>query len=323
MGPGIGEDALAAPPEVVRPTRGFALVSALATFWVSAAIGCIAVRRWRRALFWLLTDWVWVVVFVAAVVIGRPIVFWGGLIAFIGWRIPAAIDAYRVVARARARDEVTWSTLIKTWVVLTAGAIVMARGVIRPFFAEAFKIPSGGMAPTLVVGDHIMVDKLHHSPRRGDVIVFKYPLDPDTDYVKRVVGLPGDIVSISHGQLFINGAALSRERYQDQCPEGLDGSTAAEDFAPCVRWHETLDGRSYDIGTDTVLGELRDTYPQAVPTGTLFVLGDNRDNSSDSRVWGYVPLANIKGVVRFVWWSSSGPGARGVARWDRVGTIVR
>lgn len=156
-----------------RPSRGFAIVAALAKFWVSAAIGCVAVRRWRRAPFWLLTDWLAVVVYVAGAVTGHPRALWGGLVAFVGWRIPAAIDAYRVVSRARARDEVTWPTLFKTWVVLTVGAVLVARGVVRPFFAEAFLIPSKAMVPTLLVGDHIMVDKLRHSVRRGDVIVFR------------------------------------------------------------------------------------------------------------------------------------------------------
>jgi len=80
---------------------------------------------------------------------------------------------------------------------------------------------------------------------------------------------------------------------------------------------------TYDVGTETVLGEARAFGPGVVPAGALFVLGDNRDNSSDSRVWGYVPLANVKGVARFVWWSSSGPDKRGTVRWDRVNTPVR
>jgi signal peptidase I len=89
-----------------------------------------------------------------------------------------------------------------------------------------------------------------------------------------------------------------------------------------VLWHETVDGRTYEIGTETVFGEGSDLEPKVVPAGALFVLGDNRDNSSDSRVWGYVPLANVKGIVRFIWWSSSGPDMHGVVRWDRVDTIV-
>ena len=323
MEPVSGEGPSANPPDTMRPTWGFAFTAALATFWVSAAIGCVAVRRWRRALFWLLTDWAWVVVFEAAVVTGHPRLFWGGFLAAIGWRVLAAVDAYRVVARARARDEVTWPTLIKTWVVLSVGAIVMARGVLRPFFAEGFQIPSNGMVPTLIVGDHIMVDKLRHSPSRGDVVVFKYPLDPTIDYVKRVVGLPGDIVEITRGRLVINGAVLPRERYQEGCTEMTDGYPVFEEASRCALWHETLDGRTYDIRSDTAFGERGDMSSRAVPGDALFVLGDNRDNSSDSRMWGFVPLANIKGVVRFVWWSSSEPGMRGIVRWDRVGTIVR
>jgi signal peptidase I len=321
MEPGSGEAVGATAPEAMRPGRGFAVAAALATFWVSAAIGCVAVRRWRRALFWLLTDWAWIAVYVFAAVTGHPRLWWAGLLAFIGWRVPAAVDAYRVVARARARAEVTWPTLIKVWVVLTAGAIAMMAGVIRPFFAEAFLIPSKGMLPTLVIGDHLMVDKLRHSVRRGDVIAFKWPRDPSVDYVKRVVGLPGDVLEMVDGQLSINGAALPRERFQDDCPKGPDGTTVFEEATPCVLWHETLDGRTYDIGTETVLGE-RDFRKTVVPAGALFVLGDNRDNSSDSRFWGYVPEANVKGVVRFVWWSSSGPRMRDV-RWERVDMLVR
>ena len=327
MEPGTGEAALLTAPEATRPGRGFAVAAALATFGVSAAIGCLAVRRWRRALFWLLTDWAWIAVYVVATVTGHPRLFWGGLLAFVGWRVPAAIDAYRVVARARA--EVTWPTLVKTWLVLTVGAIVMAAGVMRPFFAEAFQMPSKSMFPTLIVGDHIMVDKLRHSVRRGDVVVFKWPPDPNIDYVKRVVGLPGDVLEIAHGRLSINGAVLPRERFQEDCPKGPDGYTAFEDAVPCILWHETLDGRTYDIGTETVLGEGRDFVAQVVPAGAVFVLGDNRDNSSDSRMWGYVPLANVKGVVRFVWWSSSGPqrggtcGGSGSIRWCADGRAGR
>lgn len=176
MEPGTGEAAVGTPPEARRPRRAVALAAALATFWVSAAIGCVAVRRWRRALFWLLTDWAWMVVFVVGAVSGHPRLWWGGLLGFIGWRVPAALDAYRVVARARA--EATWPTLVKAWLVLTVGATVMAAGVIRPFFAEAFLCPSKSMFPTLIVGDHLMVDKLHHSVHRGDVVVFKWPADP-------------------------------------------------------------------------------------------------------------------------------------------------
>jgi signal peptidase I len=176
-------------------------------------------------------------------------------------------------------------------------------------------------------GDHIMVDKLRHSVRRGDVVVFEYPPDPRFEYVKRVVGLPGDVVEIALGRLSINGALLPRERYQDECPQGPDGATIREDATPCVLWHETLDGRTYDIGTLTEVGEGRDFAATVVPAGAVFVLGDNRDITSDSRVWGSVPVENVKGVARFVWWSTtpswSERGRRGKVRWERVDALVR
>jgi signal peptidase I len=321
MDASTGEAAFVAPSEATGPRRGVALAAALATLWVSAAIGCVAVRRWRRALFWLLTDWAWVVVFEAAAVTGHPRLWWVGLFCFLGWRVPAAIDAYRVVARARA--EATWPTLVKTWLVLTVGAIVMAAGVLRPFVAEAYQMPSAGMYPTLIVGDHIMVDKLHHSVRRGDVVVFTYPPDPNVDYVKRVIGLPGDVVEIVGGRVSINGVALPRDRYQEDCPKGPEGYSGREESTSCVLWHETLDGRTYDIGTESAFGDGRDFPRTVVPTGAVFVLGDNRDNSSDSRMWGSVPVKNVKGVVRFIWWSSAGRGMGEGVRWERVDAMVR
>jgi signal peptidase I len=300
-----------------RGSRGFALAAALVTFWCSAAIGGIAVRRPRRAAFWLLTDYVWYALMLAAIVTGHPRAMWAGLLGTIAWRIPAAIDTYRIARRGV--EVATWPTLIRAWVLLTLGSLVLAAGVVRPFVAEAFKIPSKAMYPTLIVGDQIMVDKLRRTPSRGDVIVFKYPLDPSTDYVKRVVGLPGDVVEITSGRLAVNGVEVQRQRTQEDCPKGPDGFTAFEDAIPCVLWDETLEGRTYRIGTDTVLGERRDFSRKVVDPDHVFVLGDNRENSSDSRVWGTVPLDYVKGIVRFVWWSSDSSGTR----WDRVSALVR
>ena len=116
----------------------------------------------------------------------------------------------------------------------------------------------------------------------------------------------------------MNDVELPRDRVQEDCPKGPDGLTAFEDATPCVLWNETLDGRSYQIGTDTILGE-RSSQRSIVPPDTVYVLGDNRDNSSDSRVWGPVPLANIKGTVTFIWWSAADRGVR----WDRVDMPLR
>ena len=309
--PGI---AAALPPG--RQPRGLALAAAIATLFVSAALGGVIVRRWRRAAFWLLSDLAWYAVMIGAILAGHPRQMWVGLFATVGWRVPAAVDAYRLTRRAS--QIASWRSLIVTWLVLTLGAAGLAAGFVRPFLVEAFKIPSKSMYPALIVGDHVFANKVRRTPKRGDVIVFKYPLDESTDYIKRVIGLAGDVVDTANGSVLVNGVELPRDRVQEDCPKGPDGITVFEDAIPCVLWNETLDGRSYQIGTDTVLGE-RPMRRTVVPPNTVFVIGDNRDNSSDSRVWGPVPLANIKGTVTFIWWSSA---ERGV-RWDRVDALVR
>ena len=183
----------AMPPPRQQP-RGLAAAAAIATLLVSAALGGVVVRRWRRAAFWLLSDLAWYAGMIGAILAGRPKLMWAGLFATFGWRIPAAIDAYRLARRAN--EIASWRSLVVTWIVLTAGAVGLAAGVVRPLLAEAFKIPSKTMYPTLIVGDHVFANKLHRTPKRGDVIVFKYPIDESVDYIKRVVGVAGDVVEI-------------------------------------------------------------------------------------------------------------------------------
>lgn len=305
------EGVIASPPPP-NGGRGLPLVAALATLCFSAALGCVAVRRWRRAAFWLLTDWLWVGIMIGGVHRGHPRAMWVGLCGFFLWRIPAAIDAFRV-ARA-AREQARWQTLIVAWVVLGIAGLGGWRGS-RQFFAESFTLPAAGMSPTLRIGDHIMVDKRARRPDRGDVVVFESPLDRSTDYVKRVVALGGDTVEVVKGTLIVNGKEVTRERVQNGCPDGA----APDEGVPCVIWEETVGDRRYQVGMDPVTGP-RDLERRVVPPGTVFVLGDNRDNSSDSRVWGPVPLENLKGTVRFIYWSMEPDGR---ARWDRVNLIVR
>jgi signal peptidase I len=294
------------------------MTAALASLFVCSAIGSGAVRRWRRALTWLLTEWALLGIVAVATVAGHSLLFVMALSAVFGCRFVALLDAYRLVTRAV--PTATWPMFVAAGVVLGLMNVGFSKGVIRPWFAEAFQMPSTSMYPTLLIGDHIMVDKLHTSPKRGDIIVFKYPLDPSTDYVKRIVGMPGDVIELSADGVAVNGHALPRERFQDECPKRPDGEARPlERGQPCVLWHETADARTYDVATESTTGELRGFERNVVPPGRVFVLGDNRDNSSDSRVWGPVPLENIKGAVRFIWWSL---GASGI-RWDRVGASVR
>ena len=195
------------------------------------------------------------------------------------------------------------------------GIAVAIALLLRAFVVEAFQIPSGSMIPTLEVGDHIFVSKFSYglgipftnvkvfeisSPKRGDVIVFKYPLDPSIDYIKRVVGLPGDRIELRQNELFINDRPVPREhvgayRYSES-------GRGFPDERECDLWNETLDGHRHDEIQELLRGP-QNYPPHLIPEGNVFVMGDNRDNSSDSRVWGTVRHDLIKGRALIVWWS--------------------
>jgi len=168
-------------------------------------------------------------------------------------------------------------------------AVILAL-FIRTFVVQAFKIPSGSMEPTLLVGDHILVNKFIYGikipylrktivpiskPKRNDVIVFIYPVDQSKDFIKRVIGLPGDTVEIIGKEIFING-----KRFDDPYGHYTEGQGPTSRSAPRGR-----------IG------------PLKVPEGHLFVMGDNRDHSYDSRFWGFVPLSSVKGEAFIIYWS--------------------
>lgn len=174
-------------------------------------------------------------------------------------------------------------------------AIILAL-FIRTFIVQAFKIPTGSMENTLLVGDHLLVNKFmlgpsssalerallpERNPRRGDVIVFKYPEEPSRDFIKRVIGLPGETVEMRNKRIFINGRELN-EPYVHflQPPTGPP---------------ELAETTSFDV---------RENYgPVTVPANEYFVMGDNRDNSEDSRYWGFLPRDYIKGNAMMVYWS--------------------
>jgi len=204
----------------------------------------------------------------------------------------------------------------RTLVLLAAGGalLVLAPMLLRLLVMEAFKVPSPAMMPTLLVGDHFFVSKLPFRPRRGEVILFRYPLDPSVDYVKRVVALAGDTVQLRDGHLSINGVDLSRPAPSGTCEEALEGEPALD--WPCEVWAEGGGSYPYQV----IENARHDPFgPFTVPPATVFVLGDNRPNSSDSRAWGAVPLANVKGSALYVWWSSGGGGVR----WNRIFHSIR
>ena len=193
---------------------------------------------------------------------------------------------------------------------------------IRSFAFEPFNIPSGSMIPTLLVGDYLFVSKFSYGysrfslplspplfsgrifgslPHRGDVAVFKLPRDTSTDYIKRIIGLPGDRIQMKGGHLFLNGTEVPRQ------PEGT--YTATGDGPPMVMrlYLETLpNGVTHDILKASDDGPLDNTQEYLVPPGHVFAMGDNRDNSLDSRVLnavGFIPVENLVGRAEFLFFS--------------------
>lgn len=169
------------------------------------------------------------------------------------------------------------------------------------------------MMPALQVGDYVIVDKGHYLgglPERGDLAVFKLPRDNKTDYIKRIVGLPGDRIQVKDGILYIDGRAVERRRIEDYVYRDREGRTWR-----MAQYIETLpNGRTYPIIEVTDEGGLDNTPVYTVPEGHYFVLGDNRDNSVDSRIVGYIPLENMTGKGLYILWSKD---------LDRIGMRVQ
>jgi signal peptidase I len=212
------------------------------------------------------------------------------------------------------------------WLDWTAGLfpVIVVVFILRSFLFEPFKIPSGSMIPTLHIGDLILVNKFHYGIRlpvantkltegatvqRGDVMVFRYPPKPSVDYIKRVVGVPGDEVAYLNKRLSINGKPVSTQALPDFFDESTMRYFKHHSETLGVRPHQTIqdDERPAFIpGADSFAGRENCNYTVEgvtckVPAGHYFMMGDNRDNSLDSRYWGFVPDANIVGKAFFVW----------------------
>lgn len=218
---------------------------------------------------------------------------------------------------------------VRTW-----GPALLAVLLIRTFVFEPFRIPSGSMVPTLLIGDHVVVTKFSYGiqipmkdwwmflawpfggtaanspfenwemidlgdPSRGDIIVFRYPREESTNYIKRVVGLPGDRISVRDNQIVLNGVLQPREKLgqydfiDDNCTKRVQ-----------TLYRESLDGLDHPVLTNVNMGgTLSEKDEITVPKDTVFVMGDNRDNSEDSRRWGFVRYNQIKGKAHRIWLS--------------------
>jgi len=225
---------------------------------------------------------------------------------------------------------------------LTAALIAL---VIRTFVIEAFKIPSGSMIPTLSIGDHIFVNKFVYGfriplttirffpfrgPKRGEVIVFVYPVDQSKDFIKRVVGVPGDRIHYDGTTITVNGQPLPRhpvevvEDPNDKKVLIVKGASVERiPYVPRYQdydfYEEETDGARHLVQYEK--SYLHIPFDTIVPSGEYFMMGDNRDNSADSREWGFVPMGQIKGKAMFVWLSLDKD--QGGIRWREFGRWVR
>lgn len=219
------------------------------------------------------------------------------------------------------------------WYVETARSffpVVLIVLLLRSFLVEPFRIPSGSMMPTLLIGDFILVNKftygirlpvLHtkviemNEPKRGDIVVFRFPKDPSVDYIKRVIGVPGDKVAYYQKKLYINDQPITQVSLgQYKGVKEEDSSDAIEHLL------ETLSPPAeHSILIDPTQSSVEGVY--TVPAGHYFVMGDNRDNSNDSRYWGTVPEANLVGKAFFIWMSWN--LQEGGIVFNRIGTVLQ
>jgi signal peptidase I len=207
--------------------------------------------------------------------------------------------------------------------------VVLIVLMLRSFLVEPFRIPSGSMMPTLLIGDFILVNKfaygvrlpvLHSKviefglPEQGDVVVFRYPKEPSVDYIKRVIGLPGDKITYKDKKVYVNDTLMAQTSV-----EIYQGLGQGKSMSDALHHQEDLNGVNHSILIRK--GQLSIEASYVVPKGHYFVMGDNRDNSNDSRYWGTVPEENLVGKAFLVWmnWDSEHTGVN----LERIGTLIK
>lgn len=198
--------------------------------------------------------------------------------------------------------------------------------VLRSFLIEPFRIPSGSLEPTLLVGDFVAVNKFSYglrlpvwekkiisigNPKTGDIAVFRWPPKPSYDYIKRVIGVPGDIISYRNKVLFINGKEM-QQSFVEYTTDESSGMAVA-------KYKETLNGITHDIFIRPDIKPMN--FEITVPEGNYFMMGDNRDDSADSRYWGFVRDDYLRGKAMLVWMSWN--GKTDSVRWSRIGRFIR
>ncbi len=223
----------------------------------------------------------------------------------LGELIDADLSTYRKPAWRESAEQIIVAVLVAL--------------LLRSFVLEAFKIPSGSMIPTLAIGDQIFVNKWVYGlrvpftsirlvdfapPKNGDVVVFIFPNEPHDDFIKRVIGVPGDSVELRRGIVYVNGKEVTRDSKGPVDVWDRETNSSQWNLQHSDAFTEHLNGKEYTVLEDPMMPTRSDNFgPVEVPTGKLFVMGDNRDHSYDSRAWGMVPMQNVLGRAMFVWWS--------------------
>lgn len=264
------------------------------------------------------------------------IMVWALVVCGVVWLIdvkfwkPARILKAEALLASGGKTDVNLSEKVSREPILVEYArsffpVILLVLILRSFMMEPFRIPSGSMMPTLLVGDFIMVNKFSYGlrlpvthqkildlgePERGDVVVFRYPEDHDVDYIKRVVALPGDTVGYVNKQLYVNGE-LAKQKFL----HAYEGVGSGFNMTGNHLLSEQLGEVNHQILINPERAPMNGEW--TVPEGHYFVMGDNRDNSNDSRVWGFVAEENLVGKAVLIWMSWDG----GLG-WDRIGSLI-
>jgi signal peptidase I len=266
----------------------------------------------RRGLIWVAAVLLGICGMLLGGISGIRYVWWLAILAGIGIRLGSVVDTLRLraplVAPGKLRTVLAGVAMV---------AITSLAGLGTTRFVRSYRQPTIAMSPSLEQGEYFVASHVWDQHKRGEVIVFDYPMDPSKAYVMRLIGLPEDTVEIRDGMLILNGSPVDTQATDTPCDPR------------CSIFQETLDGNVYSVTrlNDDYFKELwggakrddpRTFGPERIPEKHVFVLGDNRDNSADSRYWGYVPIELVRAKPKFIYWSS---GEFGI-RWSRINRMV-
>ncbi len=276
------------------------IIGAILFTFLTFGLGQISCGKIRRGIIIYVLSFI--VGFLAIYICTRPIPPFNIIIAtiiFVGLYLFVLIDAFLISRNPKNTLKINpligYLLIVGIWQLNSSFITPTIAKIVKEDFVQAYQIPSGGMIPTLLVGDHLLVDKhiyKNQAPSYGDIVIFPYPVDPKKGFIMRVVALGGDTIEIKEKQVYLNGKELSEPYAVHLAPQIIQDNKNPRDF----------------FG------------PVTVPEDSIFVLGDNRDNSHDSRYWGFVKKETVEARVINLYWSWD--KKEGKVRWDRIGRPI-